>query len=51
MTNSCDRALAPLDYSMLRVPLVYAMHIIGQSVQKKCSLDIEFYASGKMQNV
>ena len=33
ITHSYDQAPAPWDYSMLRVPLVYAVYIVGQSVQ------------------
>ena len=37
---------APWDYSILAVPLAYAIHIVGQSVQKEGFIDIELYASG-----
>ena len=34
MTHSHDQAPAAWDYSMLRVTLVYAIHIVNQSAQK-----------------
>ena len=47
MTHSHDQTSAPLDNAMLRVPLVRALHIVGQSVQKYGFVDIEFYALEK----
>ena len=42
MTHSYDRAPAPRDYSMLRVPMISAKHIVSQSVQKLCFLTLNF---------
>ena len=42
MTHCYDQAPAPWDYSMLRVPMISAKHIVSQSVQKKCFSTLNF---------
>ena len=44
MTRFYDQAPEPWYNSILRVPLVYAIHIVSQSVQKWGFVDIALYA-------